>query len=271
MKSADQVERAESVAVEDRGTWGVIELRRPQVRNAFDAKLIAELTAAARLAQTKSSWRLVVLRGAGKSFCAGADLAYMQGMAGFSYDDNLADARRLEELFWELRSLPMPLVARVHGHAMGGGVGLLSVCDLVAAEESAEFCFSEVRLGLAPAVISPYVLERTSGRAARWMWTGEVFSARQARDMGLVDDIISNDESQFTKLIERLLQNGPSAMRATKALLRQQSCHLKAAERPRLVEMTTAAIARLRVAPEGQEGIRAFLNKSEPNWRKGQP
>ena len=229
--------------------------------------MIAELKKAFEELGKRTDLSVIVLRGEGKSFSSGADLGYMKTMASFTFEENEKDARALDEMFWTLRSCPLPIVGRIHGHAMGGALGLASVCDVVAAVEGTQFAFSEVRLGLAPAVISPYILEKMSAsHARRYMLTGEVFDAAQAREAGLVE--VVGDEASvdgFVKVIAATIAaNGPEALRATKTLLREITATSDWNLRR---DLTTKAIAELRVSDEGQEGLRAFLEKRSPKWK----
>jgi methylglutaconyl-CoA hydratase len=236
-------------------------LNRPSLHNSFQPVMIRELTNVFRALTERSDVRTVILRGEGKSFCAGADLSYMQEMANFSFEENRIDAVELHQMFWAIRSCPHPIIGKLHGNIMGGGVGLAAVCDLVAATSDSKFCFSEVKLGIAPAVISPFVLERMqSSSARRYMLTGEVFDANTAQASGLVHyvgDVAAVDEF-VNQALENFKQNSPESMRATKMLLQVVSESSDWAHRS---EITTQVIAELRVSPEGQKRLRGFLNK----------
>jgi methylglutaconyl-CoA hydratase len=257
----------QTLKIQIEGRAAHVTLNRPEIRNAFDAKMISELTAAFKdLAQHKEC-SVVVLRGEGKSFCSGADLAYMKAMADFSLAENEADAQALDQMFWAMRSLPQAVVGRLHGHAMGGALGLTALCDVAAAVNGTQFCFSEARLGLAPAVISPYVLEKMNqGLARRFMLTAEVFGVEDALRSGLIE--FSGDEAAVDSFVDSVVKalsaNGPDAVRATKNLLReiamQPSWSMKRA-------ITTKVIAERRVSSEGQEGLRGFLEKRSPSWK----
>jgi methylglutaconyl-CoA hydratase len=249
-----------------------VTLNRPDVRNAFNPTMIREITGAFTLLNARKDLVAVVIRGAGKSFCSGADLNYMKSQADYSHEENLADASQLFEMFWSLRSCPHPLVGRFHGHVMGGGLGLAATCDVSAAVDSTQFCFSEVKLGLVPAVISPFVMERLSAVAARrYMLTGELFSAQDAFVGGLVNKVGGEQEvDQFiSELLVNLGKNGPDGMRATKGLMRALS-EIDQWQLRR--EITTKVIAERRASAEGQEGLRSFLEKRAPSWTaaKGQ-
>jgi methylglutaconyl-CoA hydratase len=229
--------------------------------------VIAELTQALALIEANPRVRAVVLLGAGESFCAGADLAWMERMAGFSYEQNVGDARALAGLLQALASLPKPTIARVHGPAHGGGVGLVACCDIAVAAMEATFCLSEVKLGLIPATIGPYVVEAIGARAARrYMLTGERFDAAEAYRIGLVHDIVPSLEvldERVNELLGLLMAAGPHAQRAAKALVRA------VAHRPvdeHLIADTAERIATIRASDEAREGIAAFLTRRSPAW-----
>jgi methylglutaconyl-CoA hydratase len=256
-----------SIKLEEKARIAYVTLARPEVRNAFGTEMIRELTEVFTTLSSRRDLFAVVLRGEGKSFCSGADLSYMQSMAGFTLEENERDSQSLFAMFWALRSCPHPLIARVQGHVMGGGLGLAAVCDIVAAVDGTQFCFSEVRLGLAPAVISSFVLERMSmASARRFMLTGEVFSAADAYAGGLVQLVGSEAEVDafITSTVGQFMQNGPEAVRATKGLLRAVG---EMTDWSRRRELTTRLISERRVSDEGQEGIRGFLEKRAPKWR----
>lgn len=248
------------------GVVTTVTLNRPQVRNAFNETLIAELSAWAASVPSDGSVRVVVLRGAGASFCAGADLQWMSKMAAYTRDENLADATTAARLFLALDQLPVPLIGRVHGAALGGGAGLAAVCDVVVAAEDAMFGFTEVVLGILPAMISPYVVRKIGLSAAReWCLSGARFPAATARSIGLVHDVVSPDRLDLTvdRYVQQFLKAAPSAIAATKALLRDVAGRLPA----EVLDRTVQAIADQRVSPEGQEGMRAFLDKRAPAWQ----
>ena len=242
-----------------------VTLNRPEVRNAFDEVLIAELTAWARHASLDASLRVAVLGGAGKSFSAGADLAWMARMVTYSEDENRRDAAALAEMFASLDRLPMPLVGRIHGAALGGGTGLAAVCDVVVASDDAQFGFTEVKLGILPAVISPYCVAKIGLSAARHlMLTGARFSATLAKDLGLVHAVapLADLDATVDAFVRELLTSAPGAVRAAKRLIGQ----VWGQRADEVVGLTTAAIAAQRVSPEGQDGLRAFLQKGKPSW-----
>lgn len=242
-----------------------VTLNRPKVHNAFDDAMIAELTGVFRELAGDPAVRCVVLRGAGKSFCAGADLAWMRRMAGYGRDENLADAKALADLMQTLDALPRPTVALVHGPAFGGGVGLVACCDIAVASAAARFCLSEVRLGLIPAVISPYVVGAIGPCASRrYFLTAETFGPDESRRLGLVHDVVPEAalEEAGAAIIDALKRGGPAAQTAAKALIADVS-HRPAAE---LAQDTARRIAEIRASDEGREGISAFLEKRRPAW-----
>jgi len=241
-------------------------LNRPDLRNAFNATSIAELSAVLRRLEADPEVRVVVLSGAGTSFCAGADLNWMQQVAAFSAKQNRADAGALAAMLAVLNSLSKPTVARVHGAAFGGGAGLVACCDIAVGTPDATFAFSEARLGLIPAAISPYVVAAIGARAARrYFLTGERFSAAEAQRLGLLHELVPAQEldSRIATLVDALRAAGPHAQAECKALLRS------IVNRPvdaRMVADTARRIARVRASPEGREGIAAFLAKRKPAW-----
>lgn len=255
-----------ALQLETRNAIALITLARPEVHNAFDERLIAELKRALRAAEADDNVRAVVLLGAGQSFCAGADLNWMRKMAGFSKAQNLADAEALGAMLATLAALRKPTIARVHGAAFGGGVGLVACCDIAVAAHDASFAFSEVRLGLVPATIGPYVVEAIGARAARRLFlTGERFTAAEAYRIGLVHEIVPVPEldARINELLGFLVSAGPRAQAEVKALVRA------VAQRPiddRVVADTARRIARVRATPEGREGVAAFLTKRRAAW-----
>jgi len=248
-------------------------LTRPEVRNAFDEQLIIELTAALGVlrelfrADTVSAPRVLVLTGEGTAFCAGADMNWMRRSIGFTREENEADALRFAMMMRSLDELPIPTIARVNGACLGGGMGLIACCDLAVASDAADFGFTEVRLGIAPAVISSFVLPKIGAAAARrWFLTGEIFKAETARAMGLVHEVAPADglDAAVDRLIAAILGNGPRAVAEAKRLIRE---NLALARDP-AIENSVRAIAALRASPEGQEGLSAFLEKRRPAWKK---
>ena len=254
-----------SLLVQADGPVVRVTLNRPDVRNAFNEELIAELTRWAESITPGGPARAAVLAGAGKVFCAGADLAWMSKMVAYSHDDNVRDARAMARMFAALDALPIPLIGRVHGAALGGGVGLAAVCDIVVAAEDAAFAFTEVKLGILPAVISPYAIAKIGRSAARELFlTGARFSADRAREIGLVHAVAHPTQLDrvIAKYVNDLATSGPEAVAAAKRLIAE------VAERPRAsaVEYSIDAIAERRISKEGQEGMGAFLAKRPPSW-----
>jgi methylglutaconyl-CoA hydratase len=231
-----------------------ITLARPERRNAFDAELIAELTAA--FADVGAA-RAVVLAGDGQSFCAGADIEWQRSAIDLSLDENAEDALRLYRMCEAIDHCPAPVVARVHGYALGGGSGLVACADIALAAPDTVFGFSEVKLGIIPAVISPFVLPKIGAHARRYFLTGERFDADTALRIGLISEIATPLDDAVNRVVAELLSSGPEAVREAKRLIR---------ERPAGTE-TAQIAARLRAGPEGQEGLRAFLDRREPDWR----
>lgn len=243
-----------------------ITLTRVDVHNAFNDKLIAELTAALKGLEEDPRVRLVLLAAKGRSFSAGADLNWMKAMAGYAEQENLEDARGLAELMRTLNELSKPTMALVQGAAFGGGVGLVACCDIALASEEASFCLSEVRLGLVPAVISPYVIAAMGQRAARrYFLTAERFPAQEAYRLGLVHEVVPAEdlETRGQRLCQVLLAGGPAAQSESKDLIFAVSEQPITAE---VIEETAVRIARLRKSPEGREGVNAFLEKRKPDW-----
>ncbi len=255
----------ETLAVRREGRVEYVTLTRPEVRNAFNPTVIAELEDWARGIGTQRDVRVAVLAGAGKVFSAGADLGWMAETATYSGEQNVEDAKRMAAMFDALDTLPVPLVGRVHGAALGGGSGLVAVCDIVVAQEATTFGFTEVKLGILPAVISPYAIAKIGRSAARELFlTGARFSADRAREIGLVHAIASADEmgAVVSRYVRELLTAGPEAVDAAKRMIRQIGS--LAGEGAR--DLTAQAIAERRTSAEGQEGIRAFLDKRTPSW-----
>jgi methylglutaconyl-CoA hydratase len=244
-----------------------ITLARPEKRNAFNEDLIAHISEAFMAAAQQPGLRAVVLAADGPAFCAGADLDWMRRSADFSYEDNVRDAQALAAMLQAIRDCPVPVIARIQGDAFGGGVGLMAACDIAFALDSARFCLSEVKLGLVPAVISPYVLSKIGLSAAqRYFLSAELFSAQEAYRLGLLHELSENEEAldaRLAQFLKILLANGPEAMRASKRLVRQ----LDDIPWSRITDLTTALIAERRASPEGREGIRAFLERRPPAWQ----
>ena len=245
---------------------GVVEvwLNRPELHNAFNAELIEEMI------QTFESFkneRLIILSGRGASFCAGADLNWMKAMKNYSREENFLDSKKLAKMFSTINECNIPVIGRINGHALGGGVGLVSVCDHVIAIEEALMGFTEVRLGLIPAVISPYCISKVGESNARsWMLSGERFNALEAKRMGLVHDVVavgSDLDAKVEEIKKRFLAAGPIATKEAKKLVREVVKNLKNSE-----DYTCQMISERRISEVGQEGMRALLEKDKPNWMK---
>jgi methylglutaconyl-CoA hydratase len=243
-------------------------LNRPDVRNAFNDHVIAELTAWAAATRERADLgeiRVVVIAGAGKMFCAGADVTWMSRALTYTEEENLRDATAMSRMFAALDELPLPVIGRIQGAALGGGAGLAAICDVVVADDGAVFGFTEVKLGILPAVISPFALAKIGRSAARELFlTGARFSAARAKEIGLVHAVVPAGELDVAvdRYIQEFLAGGPEAIAAAKALISEVW--------PRSVadaaSITAEAIATRRVSPEGQEGLRAFLDKRAPGW-----
>jgi methylglutaconyl-CoA hydratase len=235
------------------------------VRNAFNDALIQELTAWAESVHPGGPLRAAVLSGAGKVFCAGADLTRMAKTITYSHEENIRDSRALARMLESLNRLPIPLIARVHGAALGGGIGLAAVCDIVVAAEDAIFGFTEVKLGIVPAVISPFAIAKIGESAARELFlTGARFTAARAREIGLVHTVVdaADLDRAVSKHLNDLASSGPRAVAAAKALIES----VVSSDADAAAEHSIEAIARQRVSAEGQEGMRAFLEKRTPAW-----
>jgi methylglutaconyl-CoA hydratase len=243
-----------------------VTLNRPEVRNAFDDALIRELQRAFERLQSDRAVRVVVLAGNGPAFCAGADLNWMKRMAGYSYEENLADAQALATMLATLDRLPKPTIARVHGPVFAGGTGLVAACDIAVGTPEAKFCLSEAKLGLSPATISPYVIRAMGERLARrYFLTAEVFGAEEAYRIGMLSALVSASDldREIENLAKNVLAGGPEAHAKIKDLIRA------VAHRPvddALAAETAKRIAEIRGSPEGKEGIASFLEKRKAAW-----
>lgn len=248
-------------------------LNRPEVHNAFGEQLIREMTEALQNATDDPAVRVLVLGGAGKSFSAGADMNWMSSMVNASAEENELDAQLLARMLRRLNYFSKPTLARIHGMALGGGVGLAACCDIVIAADTVQFALTEVRLGLVPAVISPFVYRRIGeSQARRYFLTAERFDATAAQRMGLVQLVVPAGELDATvaRQVDLLLQGGPNALKQAKKLVFSVANHDNTRQR-QIDEDNARLIARLRVSEEGQDGLRAFLDKREPAWRAGRP
>lgn len=245
-----------------------ITLDQPDKRNAFDGHIIRELTEALEKAAGESACRAVILAGAGKHFSAGADLDHMKQTATLSHEDNIADAEALAKLMYTLDRLPVPTIARVQGAAFGGALGLICTCDIAIAADNARFCLSEVRLGLAPAAIGPYVVRVLGERQARrYFLTTEEIRGEKVVALGLAHEMVPEDQLDdvIDGIVEKLLRNGPNALKACKSLIARIGDYQPDAD---MTRYTAHLIADLRTGHEGQEGLQAFLEKRQPDWIK---
>lgn len=254
-----------TTAIDERGVARVC-LNNPDKHNAFDDQIIDQLTSAFHQVASNDQVRVMVLASNGKNFSAGADLNWMKRMASYSYEENLRDSQALAEMLRILNFMPKPTIARVQGAAFGGAVGLVSCCDMAIAAGRASFCLSEVKIGLIPATISPYVVAAMGQRAARrYFTTAERFSAEEAARLGLVTDVVDAEQldGRIQELIDSLLNNSPAAVRAAKQLVFDVASKEISTE---LINETCEGIAAIRVSPEGQEGLTAFLEKRSAAW-----
>lgn len=255
----------QTILVSPKGSVVRIALNRPQVHNAFNETMVRELREAFGAICQAEKIRVVILTGQGKSFCAGADLNWMRKVKDYSFEDNLKESQQLAELMYIIYSLPLPTIARVNGAAIGGGAGLMAACDLVIAAETAKFSLSEVKLGLVPAVISPYVVRRVGENACReFFLTGERLKAEKALRFGLVNQVVPLEDLDraVEERVAQLLTSGPEALSTCKELLRR----VPGMSLQEVKSYTAEVIARLRVSQEGQEGMSAFLEKRKPKW-----
>lgn len=240
-------------------------LNRPEVHNAMNEKLMKELTSCFKELSKDDKVRIIILTGKGKSFCAGADLNWMKSMAKYSKEENIKDSRLLLDLYEVIYSCPKPVIGRVNGHAFGGGLGLFAVCDIVIAIPDCKFAFSEVKLGIIPAVISTYIVRRIGlSNMKRLFITGERFNSEYANEIGLIDYVVPEDEidERIQNYVELLRSSGPNAIKEVKKLV--DACEKMDVEKYK--EHTVNKISELRVSDEGQEGINAFLEKRKSKW-----
>ncbi|WP_198968866.1 enoyl-CoA hydratase/isomerase family protein [Xylophilus sp. ASV27] len=258
-----------SLAITESADIARITLTRPEVRNAFDDGLIAELDAAFRLLGTRSDVRAIVLAAEGPAFCAGANLNWMRRMADYTRDENLADAGKLAAMLRTIAECPKPTIARVQGDVYAGGMGLVAACDMAVSVDSAWYCLSEVKIGLVPATISPYVLRAMGTRAAqRYFLTAERFTAAEAHRIGFVHEVVAADalDAKVDELLKALTGASPAAVRACKQLVADVAGReIDEA----LIAKTVEGIADIRASDEGREGVQAFLHKRKPSWITG--
>lgn len=252
----------------DERNVATLSLNRPEVRNAFNHELIAKITKTVQ--SMPRDVRVLILRGEGKAFCTGADLEWMRSMAGYSDEENIADSSWLEKMLRAIDEAPVPVVGRIHGAAIAGATGLVACCDYAVAAESTVFAFSETRLGLAPAVISPFVLRKVGYSFARAMFlTADRFDARRAYEVGLVHRVVPDEQldEAVEEVVGSLLQSGPQALREARGLVDR----VWGRSPKEVADLTVETIARIRVSDEGQEGVTSFLEKRDPDWRKALP
>lgn len=253
----------DTLRIDHLGPITTVRISRPEVRNAFNDRVVAELTQA--FTAFPASTRVVVLTGEGTVFCAGADLGWMKQSRAYTETQNLQDAGAMAAMFRAIDECAKPVIGRIQGLALGGGCGLIACCDVAVAVDEAQFGFSEVRLGIIPAVISTFVIDKIGARAARrWFLTGERFSAAEAREMGLLHEVVKPDQldARVAAIAQQILQSGPVAVAEAKTLVRE----IRSMPREVAVGHTVRTIARIRVSPEGQEGFDAFLGKRKPKW-----
>ena len=258
-----------TLRIERDGAVVHVRLNRPDVRNAFNDSVIAELTGAFRALSNEPGVRAIVLGGEGKAFCAGADLGWMRGMADYSWEQNRADALALAEMLWTLYSCPVPVIGRLHGDCYAGGVGLAACCDILVAAAGMHFCLSEARIGLLPATIGPYVVRAMGEQAARrYFVTAERFDAARAQALGFVHEVVPAEQldAKVQEIVATVVANGPQAVKACKRLVQD----LAGREIDEALRADTARrIADIRASDEGKEGVQAFLQKRAPGWLAG--
>ncbi len=258
-------DKFQTIRVESKDNVTYVTFNRPDVHNAFNDTMVRELIQVFDRLAMQSETRAVVLTGEGKSFCAGADLNWMRMVKDYSYDDNLHESLELSDMLYKIYSCPKPTIARVNGAAIGGGTGLVAVCDVAVAADSAKFSFSEVKLGLIPACISPYVVKKCGeGKCREFFLTGERLSAEKALSAGLVNAVVALKEldAKVDHYVSQLLSSGPEAITTCKELLRKVPCM----SYDDVKRYTAEVIAQIRMSGEGQEGMTAFLEKRKPRW-----
>jgi len=255
----------ETIKIQKEGLVAKVIFCRPEVHNAFNDTLIYEMTDLFKSVREDKDLRVIVLTGEGKSFCAGADLNWMRRVKDYSYEKNLEESLALADLFYLIYTMPLPVIGRINGAAIGGGTGFVSVCDIAVAAESARFSFSEVKIGLVPACIGPYVIKKIGeGKAREYFISGERLTAADAYRIGLVNRYYPDDrlDEELDKLVGTILSSGPNAIKMAKELISNVPLMTPDKFKPYTAEM----IAKLRKSDEGQEGMDAFLNKRKPNW-----
>ncbi len=254
-----------TIKLDIRGKVARVILNRPEIRNAFNNVMISEMTEVFKHINSRDDLRVVVVTGEGKAFCAGADLKWMKGVLDYTYEENLQDSQNLSDMFAEMANCPLPTIARVDGPAIGGGTGMVAVNDIVIASENALFSLSEVKIGLVPACISPYVIRRMGDSNAReYFLTGERLNAEKAKAAGLVNRVVSSDklDKEIDALIKQLLSSGPNALAWCKQLIDK----VPPMGQNEYGRYTAEVITKLRMSDEGQEGMKAFFEKRKPKW-----
>ncbi|MFQ6102723.1 MAG: enoyl-CoA hydratase-related protein [Candidatus Glassbacteria bacterium] len=254
------------ITIKPHGRAALISFARQEVRNAFDLEMLVELRDALANLRREKNYRVIILTGEGTCFCAGADISWMKKSMDLSLEENLREAEELAHCLYELYSHPLPTIAMVNGPAMGGGIGFVAACDIAVSVEDAFFAFSEVRIGVVPSCIAPYVLKKVGEGVTRQLFlTGEKISTSRAHEIGLVNCIVTGDELDevVTEYVERIEKGAPGAVTASKKLIESVTgSSLEVAK-----EYTARLIAEMRVSPEGQEGLRAYLEKRKPSWQ----
>ncbi len=243
---------------------GYLSIDRPDKHNAFNAELIAEIKQTLQSLTNNDEARVIIIRSTGKNFCAGADMNWMRAMADYSHEENQKDAQLLADLFYQIYSCPKPTIALANGWVLGGGIGIVSCCDIAIGASNSTYCFSEVKLGLVPATISPFVIRKIGLDAAnRYFITADKFDADTALDLKLISEVVTlgDMEDRGVEIAQQIMHNGPHAIAACKALMRDLI-----PLRTETIEKTSQLIAKLRVSEEAQEGLSAFLEKRQPNW-----
>ena len=256
----------QTLEIHREGYLATVMLNRPEVRNAFNETTIAELTQVFGVLGEDEGIRVIVLAAHGLAFCAGADLNWMKKMADYSHAENLADAGQLATMLQTIYICPKPVIAKVQGDCYAGGMGLVAACDIVVTVDSAHFCLSEVKLGLIPATISPYVIKSMGENAARrYFLTAERFSAAEAQRIGFAHEVVTAEtlDAKVAELVKALVNNSPHAVRQAKALVREVGSREIT---PALIASTVQGIAQIRASDEGRDGVRSFLEKRKPNW-----
>lgn len=264
--------RTVRVSLDSQGVLHVI-LNRPEVRNAFNPDVMDDLAHAFGVEALKDSVKAIVLRGSGSTFCAGGDLNWMKKAVDYTYEENLADTRKLSQMFALMNECPKPVIGAIQGAAIGGGVGLVSVCDIAIASAETQFSLSEVRLGIVPACIGPFVIAKIgASQARRFFMSAERFKAQEAKEIGLIHQVVqdSNElEKSVQSFLKMILQCSPNALSVAKRLVLDLSWPERRAQFPNYVEYISKTLADLRISAEGQEGVRAFLEKRQPSWISG--